>query len=272
MDQTQLITIATIATTAASTEAGKKLITPVVEQIGLALGDFASIYRFYQNENLGKIFTKWAESRKEKSPLTDEDIRKILPLIPLASVQSDNDLQSRWAALLEYTVASESGVLPSFGQTLSQLTADEAKFIDRLFEFVMQPGPYLPQQDPGRIPMGRVKLIEIYDPTIHTGVNSAERQLFKDKFTTEQKENFEKLDQAGLIIQDLERLRILVQEWTSEPDEYLRIPPTGNSAFDASIAGKKVALYRSRAEMQSHYSLSPYGVSFIRAVSPRKMD
>jgi hypothetical protein len=188
-------------------------------------------------------------------------------------VESDEDLQARWAALLEHTVTSKSSTLPSFGQTLSQLTADEAKFIDRLFEFVMQPMPYLPQHDPGRTPMGRVRLIKIYDPAIHTGVNPAERQFFKDQLTPEQRENLAKLDQAELVIQDLERLRILVQDWTSEPDGYVEIPRNvGNFRFDSSIAGKKVALHRSRAEMQSHFSFSPYGVSFIHAVSPQKID
>jgi hypothetical protein len=149
MDQTQLVATMAIVT-ATLTDAGKKLITPVAEQIGLALGDLAGIYHFYQNENLGKIFSKWGQSRKEKPPLTEEEIRKILPLIPLASVQSDDDLQSRWAALLEHTATSESGSLPSFGQTLSQLTSDEAKFIDRLFKFEMKPTPYLPQHYSGK--------------------------------------------------------------------------------------------------------------------------
>lgn len=83
--------------------------------------------------------------------------------------------------------------------------------------------------------MERMKLIKIYDPAIQPGLNVAERKLFKDKFTPEQKENLAKL--------------------------------VGNFRFDSSIVGKKVALHRNRAEMQSNYSLSPYGVSFIRAVS-----
>jgi hypothetical protein len=57
MDPIQLVA-ATVIATATLTEAGKKLIAPVTEPIGLALGDLAGIYRFYQNENLGKIFTK----------------------------------------------------------------------------------------------------------------------------------------------------------------------------------------------------------------------
>src|ERR1022692_354602 len=126
MVDSNLMAGATIVT-ALLTEAGKKLVTPVAEQLGLALGDLAGIYRYYQNENLGKVFTKWAEARGEKPPLTQDDIRKVLPLLRLAADQSDDDLQARWAALLEHTVTSETGSLPSFGQTLSQLTAEEAK-------------------------------------------------------------------------------------------------------------------------------------------------
>jgi hypothetical protein len=116
--------------------------------------------------------------------------------------------------------------------------------------------------------MTREKLIEIYDPAIHSGVKSAARQVLNDKITPEQKENLAKLDQAELVIQDLERLRIIVQDWISESDGYVQIPyNVGNFKFDSSIAGKKVALHRNRTEIQSYFSLSLYGVSFIRAVS-----
>jgi hypothetical protein len=64
--------------------------------------------------------------------------------------------------------------------------------------------------------MERMKLSKIYDPAIQPGLNVAERKLFKDKFTPEQKENLAKL--------------------------------VGNFRFDSSIVGKKVALHRNRAE------------------------
>jgi hypothetical protein len=115
-------------------------------------------------------------------------------------------------------------------------------------------------------------LIAIYDPSINTGVNPAERQIYKDILTEDQLENFAKLDRAELIIQDLERLGIIVQEKTSEPDQYFEIPrAVGGYIVDSTIAGKRVPLHRDRPVVHSRFSLSPYGLSFIRAVSPTKV-
>ena len=58
-----------------------------------------------------------------------------VPLLQAASVQTDEELQERWAALLECSVASPDDVLPSFGLTLSQLTAEEARYLQRLNEY-----------------------------------------------------------------------------------------------------------------------------------------
>jgi Abortive infection alpha len=127
---------ATVALTALKSDAGKKLLAPLAEQLGIALGDLGNIYRFYQGECLEKIFTKWAASRGDKPALNQEEWRKVMPLLQLASVQGDEELQTRWAALLEHTVTTNNGFLPSFGQTLAQLTSDEAKFLDRLFNAV----------------------------------------------------------------------------------------------------------------------------------------
>jgi hypothetical protein len=270
MDDSSMVGGAAIVV-ALLTEAGKKMVTPVSEQLGLALGDLAGIYRFYQNENLGKVFTRWAEWRGDKPPLSQEDIRKVLPLLRLAAEQSDGDLQVRWAALLEHTVTSE-GALPSFGQTLSQLTSEQAKFLDRLFALVTQPTGRVSEYSPGRTPLEHTSLIAIYDPSINTGVNPAERQIYKDILTEDQLENFAKLDRAELIIQDLERLGIIVQEKTSEPDQYFEIPrAVGGYIVDSTIAGKRVPLHRDRPVVHSRFSLSPYGLSFIRAVSPTKV-
>ena len=96
-------------------DAGKKLLLPLAEQLGFSLGDIGEIYRFYQNEFLGKIFTKWEASRGNK-PLSQEDVRKVMPLLQLASVQSDDELQTMWATLLENTLISTDGILPSSGR------------------------------------------------------------------------------------------------------------------------------------------------------------
>jgi hypothetical protein len=239
-------------------DAGKKIVSPLADEIGKALGTFGEIFRFYQNENLGKVFTKWDAAREHKH-LNEGDLKRVVPLLQQASVQSDDELQDRWAALLEATVSMPEGVLPSFGQTLSQLTADEAQFLDRLYEFATQPRAYLSEHRPGAEPFDHVNLINIYDPSINTGTNAAEREFFKDKLSVEQVKNYDMLTQAELVIQDLIRLGILMETQIGEVDHYI---PSSDGIGPAG------PFSRSPVNMETRYSLSLYGLAFIRAVAP----
>ncbi len=96
------------------------------------MGDFANMTRFYVNRNLTSIFTMWAGQRG--TPVQEDDFRRILPLLPTASLVSDQELQQLWGKLLESFCSEEDLVLPSFGQTLAQLTSSEAKFLDAVWQ------------------------------------------------------------------------------------------------------------------------------------------
>jgi Abortive infection alpha len=255
----KLASEAVVLFAALKSDAGKKLLGPLAEQFGLALGDLGQIFRFYQRDNLDKIFTKWAASRDDKPPLNEHDFQKIIPLLQLASLQSDEELQTRWAALLENTVTTTDGILPSFGQTLSQLTSEEARFLDRLFAFVSQPKGYLSQHHPGREPLEYVSLVNIFDPSIAPGIGPAEREFFKDKLSEQQLKNYDRLTQGELVIQDLERLGILNQTQRAEADRYM-VAGTGDIPFE-----------RSTTHLWTGYSFTQYGVSFVHAITqPRK--
>lgn len=285
VDPTDVLTGAAIVAAVVS-EAGKKLVTPVAETLGLALSDLAGIYRFYQNQNLGKIFTRWAEDRGDKPPLTEEEIQKVLPLLPLASVQSDEDLQQRWASLLEYTVASPGDSLPSFGQTLSQLSPEEARFLDRLMALVSEPKPQ-PEPDEfvpphpkpdtaGREPVSRSALLNVFDPSIkspYTGTWPARGTDMEHHVLRAESENRAKIDRAELLFQDLERLGILIQDQLPETDGYMEVPyRIGPITVDASISGKRIALHHSQIKFRTQYAFSPYGVRFVHAVTPKKLE
>jgi hypothetical protein len=251
----------------------KNLFSPVTKHLGETLGYVADIIRFYSYQNLAKIFVKWAESERGGRSLDEDEFKRVIPLLPLAAQVSDDDLQNRWAALLESAAKGDNGFLPSFGQTLSQLTAEEAQYLDRLYTVVTTPrNHFISEYSPGRTPLERNTLIRVYDPSINTGVNPAERRVFKDSLTQEQKANYEKLDHVELVIQDLDRLGIIVEEQSSEPDDYFEIPHmVGNYSLDGfGIAGKKIPLHQSKARVRSQFSLSAYGLSFIRAVTPKK--
>jgi hypothetical protein len=236
-----------------SSEVGKKLTVPMAEQFGLIFGDVGAALR----ANIDKVLGKWTPLRNGKLLSAEEQLRA-LPLLLLASTQSDEELQSRWAALLDNTVTEASGVLPSFGQTLSQLTAGEARFLDRLFAFVTRPRNYLSGNRHGRDPIDYFTLIGVYDPSIKTAINVLERNLLGDKISKEQLEEYDRLTQAELIIQDLERLGIIARDQVAESE---RIP---NSDFYSSPIGEL------RTVLRPEYSLTQYGVSFISAMTPKE--
>ncbi|MDR3412321.1 MAG: Abi-alpha family protein [Formivibrio sp.] len=251
----------------------KNLLSPVTKHVGETLGYVGDIIRFYSYQNLAKIFVKWAEFERGGRELEEDEFRRVMPLLPLAAQVSDDDLQNRWATLLESAAKGDEEFLPSFGQTLSQLTAEEAKFLDRLFAVVTHPkNSFLSERNRGRVPLERELLIRVYDSSINTRVNPAERRVFKDSLTQEQWTNYEKLDKAELIIQDLDRLGIIVEQNSSGPDEYFEVPHmVGNYSLEGfGIVGKKIPLHSGRTAVKSTFSLSAYGLSFIRAVTPKK--
>jgi hypothetical protein len=228
---------------ALDSEIVKNLLSPIAKELGLTLSTFGEIFRFYSQQNLGKIFTKWAESRRAASTraLNANDFEKIMPLLILASTASEDELQTRWAALLESAVTDVHGFLPSFGRTLSELTAEEARYLDRIWKIASAPQRYLSEHRQGREPLSYVMLIETFDSSIKTGVNAAEIATGKMHF--EQIANYERLGHAELVIQDLERLGILGHE---------------------PITRTRTGL---TPRFEKEYSLTEYGVSFVRAVS-----
>jgi hypothetical protein len=93
------------------------LLSPITREVGLALGDIGSVLRFYMKENLEGVFRKWAEQR-HGVPIRVSEIRIVVRLLQSASQEANDEMQARWAALLESTVAEEGEILPSFGRTL----------------------------------------------------------------------------------------------------------------------------------------------------------
>jgi Abortive infection alpha len=235
-----------------ASEPMKALLGPSAQEAGIFLGHVASKARQFATENLDNILGKLGKNLQAKGQVLDaEEFRRILPLLPAASVVADDELQERWAALLESAASAEPNYLPSFGQTLSQLTADEARYLDRLWKFVSQPLDYLSDRPPGMQPLSDFRLVQIYDPTIGPSVNTVERQLYKDRLSAEQIEMYERFMHAELVIDDLVRLGILDQTQKAEPEA-------------------SVGIRGSRTFLVPEYSLSHYGISFILAVSPKK--
>jgi hypothetical protein len=235
----------------------KDLLSPSSKEIGELLGTVANLGRFYMTQNLERIFTQWAQFRHGRS-LGEHEFKKVMPLLPLASMVSDEELQKRWALLME-DAATNEGCLPSFGQTLAQLTAEEVHYLDRLWKFVSaRTDDFLDlvMIEPHRQPLPYSTLVMTFDPAINPGVNAAEMKVFSDRLTEAQKANFERLRRAGLLIDDLIRLGIIVEEQMAEPERFLPL-----------YGDKKIPFERSQTVLRSQYSFSQYGVSFMCAVT-----
>jgi hypothetical protein len=110
----------------------KNLLSPVTKQIGQ---DIVEFYRLATADNFDKIRARFSRKRSGKPPLTAEGFNRIVPLLQSASVQSDEILQDRWANLTDSAIDEVDGYMPSVGQTLSEISAEEAQYLDRLWKF-----------------------------------------------------------------------------------------------------------------------------------------
>ena len=228
------------------TEPVKNLLGPVTKQLGLIGDDIGSIVRFYINQNLQRVFTRWAEDRQNRPLPFDTDLGRLLPLIQLASMQSDEELQERWAALLDRAVTAPDTVHPSFGQTLSQITAQEARYIERLYEYLMERRSSKRQDD----------LCDIGDENMLRGIfDERLRVMTYAEAQTRKKES----EAAQLAIDDLQRLGIIAHR--QEPGKL-------NLGDRDLLSVQSLSLKVQDMEFESIYSFTEYGLKFVRAVKP----
>lgn len=236
-------------------EQGKNLLSPVTSEVGEFLGTVASLARFYITDNLERIFTKWANARNGR-PLDPEGVKKIMPLLPVASMVSDAELQEKWVALLETTV-TDPDCLPSFGETLSQLSVEEVQYLDRLWKAILNSSKYLYTYEFGRATLDYVGLIENFDPSINAGLSPSEYHTFKEQLSEAQQTNYKRLTHAKVVIDDLIRIGILAETQVAEPDRYV------------NFGEGKIPIEQSQTVLRSQYSFSRYGVMFMQAVTPK---
>jgi len=242
---------------ALDSEPVRNLLGPLTQNIGLILGQISDIARFYTDQNLSSIFTKWAAQRKGE-PLESEGFKRVLPLLREAAMQSDDELQERWASLLENVVNDAKGVLPSFGQTLSQITSAEARYLDRIWECVSAPNPYNSGKRQGRGELAYHQLINIYNPKLRAP-SPAEVLVYRDRMSPQQLAAFDEMTNFELVLHDIERLSLLekIVKYVSDARRY-------------EIDGEDVSIPSERSGIKTSYALTQYGVNFILAVRPKR--
>lgn len=245
-----------VAEKALESEPVRNLLGPVTQNIGLILGQISDIARFYTEQNLLSIFKTWATQRKGE-PLESEEFKRVLPLLRDAAMQSDDELQERWASLLENVANAAEGVLPSFGQTLSQITSAEARYLDRVWTYVTAPKSYNSGKRQGRNELSYSNLLDIYNPKMQAP-SPPEVLVYRDSMSHEQLAAFDEMTNFELMLHDLERLSLL-----EKTPDYV---PGVVSRYE--IGGELVSIPSERSGITTSYALTQYGVNFILAVRP----
>ncbi len=243
---------------ALDSEPVRNLLGPLTQNFGLILGQFSDIARFYIEQNLLSIFTKWADQRKGE-PLKSEGFKRVLPLLRDAAMQSEDELQERWASLLDNVANDAKGVLPSFGHTLSQITSAEARYLDRIWGYVSAPKPYNSGKREGRDELSYSNLIDLYNPKLRAP-SPGEVRVNRDRMSPEQLAAFDEMTNFELMLHDIERLSLLekVVEYVS------------GDVRRYEIRGVHVSLPSERSGIKTTYALTQYGVNFILAVRSKR--
>lgn len=118
----------------------EKIAGPAAEELGLTIQDHVKVLRLRRQLRLFervKTMLEEAGIEPKKVPL------KLLgPIVEAASIEEDDTLQDKWAALLANAATErEDAIHPSFIEVLKQISATEAQFLDSLFLLRDDKGP-----------------------------------------------------------------------------------------------------------------------------------
>jgi Abortive infection alpha len=112
-------------------EVARDLVGPLTAEIGHYFADQFRIFRFRSAVRaVGKAKDMVAAAGLSIHPI---DLRRLVPLLEGASLEEDDDLVSKWAGLIA-TAAVSTDTLPAFADILRQLTPEEARMLDFIFD------------------------------------------------------------------------------------------------------------------------------------------
>jgi hypothetical protein len=120
----------------------QSVITPPLEEIGGMLADKVKAFRL---KNQIKIIQQADELLKTRGVKTKKVSLKVMaPLLEECSLEEDDELQKKWAALLANTVAENSSIKTNiFTSTLKEITTEDAEVFKAIFEHctIKEQGP-----------------------------------------------------------------------------------------------------------------------------------
>lgn len=113
----------------------KRIAGPLADEIGESLALMARPYRIALSV---KMFQKTQRMLMEAGmPAQPVPPRLFLPMLEAASIENDEDLHTKWSALLA-NAASSDKVHPSYIEILKQLTPDDARLLDKFHELTKE--------------------------------------------------------------------------------------------------------------------------------------
>ena len=165
------------------------VITPPLEQVG---GLFADRIKLWRIKNQIDIVSKAEEFLKKKGLKTKKVSLKVMaPLLEECSLEEDEGLQNKWAALLANTVAEKSTIQTNiFTSTLKEMTTEDAE----VFEIIFYHCTTTEQKDNGNI--------------VIVNRNRAITQA-----------SFDEYPEINLIFENLKRLRLIREITTHGSDQ-----------------------------------------------------
>jgi hypothetical protein len=116
-----------------NTEQVKSLTVPVTKEVGKFLGELGDMVRVNGTDNMRRVIGRWMGYRDNRH-LTDAEVKRVMPLLPIVSMQTDEKFTDKWAALLESAADGSNPYAASHANTLSQLSSEEARVLDTLYK------------------------------------------------------------------------------------------------------------------------------------------
>lgn len=110
-----------------------QLLGPAATEVGITLGDSLKVWRLKRQLRLLQEVKRLIEgSGRDINPIAT---RLFFPVLEAASIEDDDEMQTRWAALLANEATSVGSVHPSYIDVLKQLAPDEARLLDKLCDW-----------------------------------------------------------------------------------------------------------------------------------------
>ncbi|SRR6266496_1851448 len=114
----------------------QQLLGPAATEVGGSFGDSLKVWRLKRQIQLLEKVKKITEGKVINAVAP----RLFFPILEAASIEADDDMQSRWAALLANEAIDADSVHPSFVEILKQMSPADARLLDKLYDWCMTKG------------------------------------------------------------------------------------------------------------------------------------